>query len=107
MRAEMGKRIERIRKEMDLNKEQFAEQLGISGQFLGVVEKGKSCLSYEKLQKLCDISGYTSDYILFGKEDYIKRNAQLLLNEVNEKQIQDACTILSKIAIFIKNNNII
>ena len=55
MKVEVGKRIEGIRKEMKLTKEKLARQIGVSGQFFGMVEKGKSSLSYEKLEKLCNM----------------------------------------------------
>ena len=51
MKEEVGKRIEGIRKELKLTKEKFAKKIGVSGQFLGMVEKGKSSLSYEKLER--------------------------------------------------------
>lgn len=106
MKVEVGKRIEGIRKEMKLTKEKFARQIGVSGQFWGMVEKGKSSLSYEKLEKLCNITGYSADYILFGKDEKIKKQTVEILNEFSDRQIKEACEILIKIAYFIKNSNI-
>lgn len=105
MKVEIGKRIENLRQDMKLSKEKFAEQLGISGQFLGMVEKGKSCLSYEKLERLCNITGYSADYILFGKDNNIKQETKNILSDFNDTQIQNACQIINKIALFIKNDN--
>ena len=104
MKEEVGKRIELIRKEMKMTKEKFAKEIGISGQYLGIVEKGGSSLSYEKLKRLCDLSGYSADYILFGKESDIKNKTKKVLEDFSDKQIQEACKIIGKIAIFIKNN---
>lgn len=67
LRKEMGERIRKIRNEMKMTKEALAKKLGVTGQFLGVVECGRSTISYDKLKKLCEISGYSADYILFGK----------------------------------------
>ena len=36
--------------------------------FLGVIENGKSNLTYDRLKKFCEVSGYTADYILFGRD---------------------------------------
>lgn len=105
MREEIGKRIEEIRKEMKMTKEKFAKEIGISGQYLGIVEKGGSSLSYDKLKKLCDLSGYSADYILFGKDSDINNKTKKVLEGFSDKQIQEACKIISKIAIFIKHNN--
>lgn len=104
MKEEVGKRIESIRKEMKMTKESLARKLGISGQYLGIVEKGGSYLSYDKLQKLCQISGYSADYILFGKEDGVTDRTKEVLSEFSDEQIQEACEILNKIAKFIKNS---
>lgn len=50
MKKEIGKRVESIRKEMNMTKEKFVKAIGISGQYLGIVEKGGSNLSYDKLK---------------------------------------------------------
>jgi len=103
MEKEIGKRIESIRNSMNMNKEDFAKLLGITGQYLGVVERGKSCLSYEKLKKLCDLTNLSADYILFGKNSPIKDETKHLLSEFTDKQIQNACMTLRNLAVFIKD----
>lgn len=104
MKEEIGKRIESIRKEMKMTKEKFAKEIGISGQYLGIVEKGGSSLAYDKLKKLCEISGYSADYILFGKEKNLIKKTKTIIEGYTNEQIKEACEILSKIGIFIKNN---
>ena len=106
MKKEVGKRIAGIRKEWKTTKEKFAKKIGVSGQFLGMVEKGKSSLSYEKLERLCDLTGYSADYVLFGKDDRVKKETKKILSEFNDRQIQEACGIISQIATFIKNSDI-
>ena len=104
MKEEIGKRIESIRKEMKMTKEKFAKEIGISGQYLGIVEKGGSSLAYDKLKKLCEISGYSADYILFGKDKNLIKKTKTIIEGYTNEQIKEACEILSKIGIFIKNN---
>ena len=104
MKEEIGKRIEQIRIEMKMTKEKFAKEIGISGQYLGIVEKGRSSLAYDKLKKLCEISGYSSDYILFGIDKKIAKKTKNILKEFSDEQIKEACDILAKIGIFLKNN---
>lgn len=104
MKEEMGKRIENIRKEMKMTKEKFAKELGISGQYLGIIEKGRSSLAYDKLKRLCDISGYSADYILFGKDKNLQNKTKTILKEFSEEQIKIACNIIAEIGIFIKNS---
>ncbi len=101
---QIGERIRNIRNELKMNKESLARALGVTGQFLGVVESGRSNISYDKLKKLCDISGYSADYILFGRNNEIISETKKGLEEFSNEQIQDACEIISKIAVFMKNN---
>lgn len=102
MREEVGKRIKQIREDMGMTKEKFAKLLGISGQYLGVVEHGKSYLSIEKLKILCDLTNLSADYILFGKDEQLINNTQKALSEFSNEQIQIGCETLQKLALFLK-----
>ena len=44
MKEEIGLRIKNIRESMNMSKEEFSKLLGISGQYLGIVERGGSYL---------------------------------------------------------------
>ena len=44
MKVEIGNRIKHIRENMNLTKEALAQKLGISGQYLGLIEHGKNYL---------------------------------------------------------------
>lgn len=103
MKEEIGKRIKKIREEMNMNKECFAKKLGISGQYLGMVERGQCFLSIEKLRKLCDMTNLSADFILFGKNENLTSEIQNELSKYTEDQIEVACNTLKNIAILIKN----
>jgi predicted transcriptional regulator len=104
---ERGKRIKDIREnQLHITKTELAKQIGISSQFLGLVEDGKGNLVYSSLKKLRDLTGLSSDYILFGIDDKILDNTKILLENYNDKELSDALKIIHSIALFIKNNNI-
>lgn len=103
LKIKMGKRIEIIRKDMKKTKEEFSRELGITPQYLGIVESGKSALSYSKLERLCNISNLSSDYIVFGKEIDLEEKTKMLLNEYSYSEIQEACEAIKQIAIFMKD----
>lgn len=103
MKEEIGKRIKQIREDMHMNKESFAKKLGISGQYLGMVERGQCFLSIEKLKTLCDFTHLSADYILFGKNDDLTLDIQKQLADYSNEQIKVACNTLKDIAILIKN----
>ena len=106
LRRQMGERIRAIRNEMNMTKGGLAKQMGDTGKFLGVVESGKSDISYDKLKKLCDISGYSSDYILFGRDTSLITKTKQQLKCYDEEQIKTACNVINNIAILIKDNGI-
>ena len=103
MKKEIGKRIQRLRQNMDMTKEAFADKIGISGQYLGLIERGKNCLSIEKLKILCDFTNTSADYILFGKNANTINDTKNMLSEFTDDQLKDACETLKNIALFIKS----
>ena len=102
---ERGKRIKSIREdELKLNKTQLARKIGVSSQFLGLVEDGKGNLVYKSLKKLRDLSGHSADYILYGLDDDIIKETNKFLQQYSENEILSAIEIFKKLAIFIKKS---
>lgn len=64
---QMGKRLRRTRTQLELTREQFAEAVGISPQFLAEIENGKKGMSADTLFKICNRFNLSADYILLGK----------------------------------------
>lgn len=99
-----GKRIKEIReKELRMNKAKLASLIGISGQFLGLVEEGKGNLVYKSLKRLMKISGHSADYILFGLDDNIIKDTRKILNNYTDLEILEGIEIIKKLSIFIKS----
>ncbi len=67
---QVGKRLRRIRSQMELTREQFAEQVGISPQFLAEIENGKKGMSADTLFKICARFDLSADYLLLGKTSF-------------------------------------
>ena len=105
MKREIGKRIQQLRENMNMTKEAFAKQLGISGQYLGLVEHGKNYLSIEKLKILCDFTKNSADYILFGKSTNLLNETENLLSEFTNDQLSSACDTLKDLALYIKSKS--
>ncbi len=101
---ERGKRIQSIREnELHMNKTQLAKAIGVSGQFLGLVEDGKGNLVYKSIKKLRTLSGHSADYILYGLDDSVITKTKKLLEKYSEKQIMNTLNIIKDITIFIKD----
>lgn len=100
---ERGKRIKEIREnELHMNKTQLAKEIGVSGQFLGLVEEGKGNLVYKSIKKLRDLSGHSADYILYGLDDTIINDTKRCLEKYSETEIMNAIKIIKDITFFIK-----
>jgi transcriptional regulator with XRE-family HTH domain len=64
---QIGKRLRGSREQLKYTREQFAEQVGISPQFLAEIENGKKGMLADTLYKLCNRFNFSADYLLFGK----------------------------------------
>lgn len=103
--AVRGQRIREIREnELKFNKSQMAIELGISPQFLTLVEDGRANLAYRSLRKLKRISGHSTDYILFGLDDETIKITNRYLENYSEAEIINAIEVLKNISLYIKND---
>lgn len=66
LQKEMGVRIKKERQYRGLKQEDCARLLGLSGSYLGLVERGERMLSLEKVIRFCQVFGMPADYLLFG-----------------------------------------
>ena len=91
---ERGQRIKFIREqELHLSKTDLAAKIGTSSQFLGLVEDGKGNLVYYSIKKLREISGHSSDYILFGVDDDSIGKTKKLLEKYSTEEQKDQVVI--------------
>ena len=63
---EMGKRIQKRRKELKLRQTQLAEIAGVSNHYLCNIENGRSIPSLEVFAEICNALKCTPDYLLLG-----------------------------------------
>lgn len=66
---EIGSRIRNVRESMNLSRSSFSEKINISEVFLSQVERGEKSISLNTLISICDNTGFSADYILFGNID--------------------------------------
>lgn len=64
---QVGVRVKRVRTQRGYTREEFAEKVGISPQFLAEIENGKKGMSADTLFKICNRFDLSSDYILMGR----------------------------------------
>ena len=66
---EIGSRIRNIRESMKLSRNTFSEKINISKVFLSQVGRGEKSISLKTLINICNKTGFSSDYILFGNKN--------------------------------------
>jgi len=99
-----GERIKHIREnELKMKKTEFGKALGISGQFVGLVEADKGNWVYKSIKKLKEISGHSSDYILFGLDDSMIKETKKGLENFSDEEIIKAIKVIKDITLFMKN----
>lgn len=82
--TEIGLRIQEIRKEQNMTREDLAEKAEISTKFLYEVEIGKKGLSAESVYKISRALSVSIDYLLTGEG----RNKHSKLDKLSPKQIK-------------------
>ena len=99
-----GKRIKYIREnELKLNKSDFAKKIGISSQFLGLVEDGRGNLMYRSIKRLRELSGHSADYIIFGLDDTILDKTKQYMEYFSEDEIKYGINILKDLSYLLMN----
>lgn len=104
-KLQRGRRIKHIREnELKINKSELARKIGVSSQFLGLVEEGKGNLTYGSIKALKILSGHSADYILYGIDDNVINETREFIKEYSEEELIRAIKTIENIALFIKND---
>ena len=82
--VEIGLRIQEIRKERNMTREDLAEKAEISTKFLYEVEIGKKGLSAESVYKISQALSISCDYLLTGEG----KNKCSKLDKLSQRQIK-------------------
>ena len=103
LNSSIGTKIQNRRRALKMTQEEFAEKIGISLNYVGMIERGLRIPKLETFIKIANVLGVTSDYLLAdyitAKED--KQNAELnerieRLSESDRKHILEVIDLLIK-----------
>lgn len=86
-KVEIGRRIQEIRKERDMTREDLAEKAEISSKFVYEVEMGKKGLSAESVAKITRALATSSDYLLTGDGEKNPKELESLTSR-EKKQLE-------------------
>ena len=82
LNVQIGKNIAALRRRQKMTQEELAEELNISIKHCSSVERGKSCLSLEKLIAVCDIFDVSLDYLVGGRDRGFSRSVPRFITEM-------------------------
>ena len=104
--TQVGERVERLRKELGMSRAQFGKLIGVTGQCIGMTERGVCGLSVGSVVKLCHATGVSADYILFGAIDPASDPATTAsLRGLSHEQLRIALDIIKKVAEFVNTED--
>ena len=96
----MGIRIQELRKERNMTREELAEKAEISIKFLYEVEMGKKGISAETLLKIAVALSASCDYLLTGE----CKNQNRRYDNLSQKQMKRLEKIIKLISEFYEEN---
>jgi transcriptional regulator with XRE-family HTH domain len=64
-----GKRLRKLRRNMDLTQEQLADKVGVSLNFIGQMERGENAPSLETVQKIAEVLNVDVSELFLPPED--------------------------------------
>jgi transcriptional regulator with XRE-family HTH domain len=70
LKKQFGFRVRQIRDELDKTQEQFAELVGISVDFLSLIERGRNAPSFRKLDRMARGLGKPVAYLFTFDPNY-------------------------------------
>lgn len=99
----IGARIRKIREELyKETRQEFAERCGFSENQLGKIERGSVTVTTKTLDKICSITGVSSNYILYGKESSKTFNIRDSIENLLDKCSKDELAVFFKFLSMIK-----
>lgn len=102
---QIGERIGGIRMNLNLSKAQFGQMTGLSGQYIGKIEKGEHGLTANTIAKICYATNISADYLLFGVKLPSQYIGTPVLENLSPEQIQILFDIIKKFAQFVNTED--
>ncbi len=78
-----SERIRKVRKELDLTLEEFADKLGVTKQTISHVEDGLNNLTEQLTRRICREYHVNYEYLIYGKGEMFGNLQETILNELS------------------------
>ena len=96
---EIGNRIRGVREELRMSRNTFSEKVNISESYLAQLELGNKSIGINTLLAICDYTGCSADYFLFGEDGHndISKKIMRIVNHLPTKSLDLSYEILRSI----------
>ncbi len=89
---QVGERLFQCRTRDFLSRRELAERAGVSIYSVKMIERGEKAVGIDEAMKICEVLGYSTDYILTGKcglHEMVYMNQKVLdLPDVSSENLQ-------------------
>jgi transcriptional regulator with XRE-family HTH domain len=105
---QVGERVCLLRKEHNLTRAEFGALIGVTEHYIGNIERGVHAISGATIARICNKTGVSADYIIFGSQDTMAMITQL--HGLTHEQAQVTLDIAMSVIKFLsteKGNNVL
>lgn len=103
IKIEIGERLKSIRNNMGMSQKDFSKLIGMKTQYLCNVEKGNNGLTVEKIIEICNKTGISSDYLIFGTNNFHVDELKKIFSKYSIDEINSAFEIVKNTVLFLNN----
>ena len=82
----LGQNIRKCRKEQKLSQEQLAEKVGLSANYIGLIERGEKQPALDTFMDILNALNASADLVLAGDLNYVKIKKKTII----EREFKDA-----------------
>lgn len=104
-KTNIGKIIQKLRKDKNLTQEELAEKIDLSANYLSKVERGLSVLNVEVFLKMADVLNFTLDDFGVNTDSRIDETKKELVKRIlssSEKEIKAYTELLDTMQFIVK-----
>lgn len=96
---QVGERVSQLRRKHNLTRAEFGDMIGKSEQYVGRIERGTHIIAGDVVNRICERTGVSADYIIRGTVDPLTMVASL--SGLSHDQIQVTLEIAAGVIKFL------
>ncbi|CAM3765277.1 Helix-turn-helix transcriptional regulator [Cohnella lubricantis] len=104
----IGNRIRKARERKGITQELLAESMDVSNAYISKIERGRTPVNLNNLDKICRVLETSTEYILSGtstdSEDYMKNEIMELLEGCSPQKIRLIVQVIKPIVSYREDN---